>query len=461
MNAPVIPIAAARAPDAPICDLELEAALLTALLLQPEKLVLVSDYLSRDTFYSERHALTYEAIRSLTDEGKPVELVTVLAELRRVGRSTQVGGLAYLETMMASVPAIASPVEYAIRLKNLSRLRRMTHVASKAVGTASGTVEDPQAFLEATARAVAAIARDNPTPAVESNLDALKRIFREIANAPNETSPEGVRVGLHWLDEAIAGLRPGKKTTVVAYTGVGKSAFGLQAARVFAARGARVLFATPEVGRDEHIVRLISQVAKVDHDGFRKRTLTKACWDRIYGAMPVIQELLPRIEFMDAAEIDVDQIASRAERMCEQTKAGQPPLALVVVDYVQRLKASHVVERLKENQQVAHSTRQLKVLARRLGVSVLELAQGKAGEKGKKSRPIGSQDSQVIDKEADALVVLHRENGGVTAYVDKNRDGQVGVEVPLRFTGEWLLFEDPNDPREAASRQWVDRGLED
>lgn len=429
-------------------DLDAEAAVLSACMINPEAWPRIRDFLRPEHMFSERHAWILRGVSAVSGEGKTPDSVTVASWLRDRGRLGQVEH-GYVVEVLDAAPAVAPTrlLAYAEQVHKLWRVRKAIALCQRFAAEGYHDVGEAQAWLERCGEALTAVARCKPREDIESNADALRRILRErLTPVAEGKRRHGLPTGLKSLDELIAGLRPGKKTTVAALTGRGKTAFGLQAGILAAMNGVRALVVSVEVSRDDLLQRALSAIAGIDHDRLRKGQLHQDEWTRL---MPAMQRLgdLP-LDIVDAHDLHVGRLAGLVRQLVDAHHGGAAPLGLVVVDYVQRLSPAPEVMTAKKHEQVAHATKALKLLAQDHGIAVLELAQAKASETGRTSTPDSSciADSGAVAKESDAVVFLHRPNeqdrARILAVVAKQRDGEEG-ECELVFEGHFQRFRDP------------------
>lgn len=471
MNAPHLhvvtdPNADTTAGKLPPHDLEAEGAVLSAVILDELALPKLVDFLAPEHFYSEAHRRIFEVCVDLRNLGKAIDAQTVASRLRETGRLAQVGGAGYIAEVLDGSPAVANVRHHAVTVFERWRARQVVRICRSAVAEGYGGTPDVQTFAESAARALGEIARQQPGVKVESNIGTLKRLVREMQSAASRASgsqASGVPTGVRAYDEATLGLHPGQKTTLVALPRVGKTAYALQVAMHVARQGFGVIFFSTEMTREELGQRQLSHLSGVDgkriKQAMQKTTLSSVEWQRLVQGIASLQGMKYTLSIHDDTSITAEEIASRSRLQAEQSmSADGVPLGLIVVDYVQRLKASkHFEARRSVNkyEQVSHATGVLKTLARDLGVPVLELAQQKNGEvdskSGKRSKPsLGmAAESMQIERDADNVLYLYRPNDrdgrNVKAYLAKQRSGEE-VEFDLEFQAECSRFVEPAEP---------------
>ncbi len=463
----------------PPTDLPAEEAVISAVILDATALPKIVDFLRPEHFFSEANRQIYSAVIGLFAEKSPIDVVTVATWLRERQRIAQVGGVPGIASILDATPAPANVRAHAVAVHDCARRRTIQVTCQRLAISACGAVPDVQRFADDATKALARIGGDNPVRPVESNEQAFARIMAEAEGtldgpASGASAPlTGVPIGLPSLDRLLGGLRRKAKTTIAAMTGVGKTAFALQAAVHIAKQGVGVLFFSTELERAELLRRAVASESGVSAARMRERRLTPKDLASMRAAIERLNGLPLTIN--DTARVTVEEIAavtkSEAERMLMLDRV---PLGMIVVDYVQRIEPSAHTRQKERHHQVGHVSRSLKLLAQELNIIVLELAQGRAdkkqGRKGKPTADNGIADTTQIAKESDDVVFLLDEGAlsnderddrrGIEAWVPKNRAGKKNVGVSMLYHGERYLFVDPNAPgaNASTSRQYVDQG---
>lgn len=458
----------------PASDVPAEAAVLSAVILDPAAMPKVRDFLRPDHFFVDAHRKIFEACVAVFEAREPIDAQTVASWLRQRDRLAIVGGVPAIADLLDASPVVANVRAHALAVHATWRRRRVDLVCGRAVAQSRGEIDDVQAFADGVIRQLATVARDNPLRPVETSAEALARIVAETLSPPAADEPEapsdvrGFTSGIYGLDRIWWGLRPGAKTTVAAITGVGKTAIALQLAIRVAKAGGGVLVFSTELKRRELLRRALAAEACIPSEKIKRRALERLEAVALLEASKRLGAL--PLDIDETARITVEQIrattAAHAERMMVERRV---PLALVVVDYVQRLATSPSMYGRKPHEQIEHATTELKMLAQELPVAVLELAQAKGedgGTRRRKRAPLSAEDgiagSKRIAKEADEVIFLEpledddaKADQEVAIRLAKQRDGRKG-EVEVVFHRDVSTFEDLNDPMRCASRTYLD-----
>jgi replicative DNA helicase len=454
-----------HAPDA-------EASVAVASVLSAAALDSIADFLRPDHFFLDPNRRIYEACLDLRAEKTPVDPVSVVEWLRGRDRLRQIGGAGGFLEIMNSNSVIGNVRAHATAIHDAWRRRKMVHFCEKVAGEGRIGVGDVQGWLDGATRELAALTNDNPARPIESNEQTLKRLIGELFDIPDPGAAAtgsvvtGFPTGIYGLDRLLGGLHKGAKTTIAGTTGAGKTTVGCQFAFHLANGKAGVGIFSTEVKRDELLMRQLSSESRIPFRRIRDRRLSSADRFNLMEAKDRIDALPVRID--ETPRINADEIATKTKKLSEEMRLLYGvPLIAIVVDYIQRLEPPRHMLSKDKHEQIAYNTRRLKLLAQEMDIAVIELAQAKALERGKKQeKPHASNciaDSSAVAKEADNVIVLAAENEGteedprieVTTYVVKQRSGAKG-HVTLEMRGDIYTFRDPNAPTGGADRQYVD-----
>ena len=429
-------------------DIQAEKSLLGAIMISdailPEILTIIR---SRD-FYEERHAIIFEAMADLYDSHKPVDLLTLTAELKSKKKLKSIGGAAYLAELSNFVPAAAHAKAYAEIVEKASLRRRLiqagTEIANKAysddaeVGSLIGEAE--RDLFNVSDKIV-----KSDYVAMDTLLaDAFDRI-EELRN--NKGALRGLKTGFRDLDKMTAGFQKGDLVIVGARPAMGKTTFAQNLAYNIATINNRgVLFFSMEMADNEIIDRMISDVSGVSNWKIRTGNINSEEHQRLMDALGEMDNVPIYID--DTSSMTIVELRNKARRAMHDHDIG-----IVIVDYLQLITGD---DRYKGNrvQEVTEISRGLKILARELGIPVIALSQLSRTVTGRDNpRPLLSdlRDSGSIEQDADLVLFLHRpdyyhqnvddyEETNITELIiAKHRHGAVG-KVELYFHPELLRF---------------------
>lgn len=411
---------------------EAEVGVLGCCLLSPnETLDRVIDSLREpEAFYDIRHQTIFTALREMWDKRTPIDVVALGQRLKDQGRLDQVGGYAYLSSLIEAVPTAAS-LEYYLKLvfeKYGTRrmLKTATDIATRCYEHQDNFTEfvdrceaDVLAVQSATESAATVTIKDARAMA----LDVLDRVERE-----HQGHVEHIPTGFHKLDGLIR-MEPGTVTVIAARPSVGKSALGAQIARQVAERGVGVGIIALEMTAVAYARRMIASLAGRTCRG--DRTLTDRDLASIGSATSTFSKLPLWVD--ESAHMTVLGVRSRLRRM-----VNQHGVKLGVIDYLQLISGSG--RYANREAEVSDVSRKLKHAAKELGIPLIVLAQlNRDTDKGSKPRVPRLSDlreSGSIEADADIVILLHPEDNEmnedpdkllVKIIVEKQRDGATGV----------------------------------
>lgn len=463
----------------PPYDFDAEAAVLSAVTLDPSAMPKVIDFLRAEHFYPEAHRRIFEACVDLYRTKIPIDISNVHSWLLargtgRENRLAQVGGTGYLTEMLLASPVVANVRSHAVMVHDAWRRRKVILACQRIVAEGYVGPGAVQPWCEAATRTLGEIRMQNPVRPIETSEQALSRILAHAFAVPTADGPgvaavplTGYPTRIYGIDRILGGVANGKKTTIAALTGVGKTAAAIQLAVEVSKQGVGVLFFSLELKREELLRRALACEAEISAIRIRDRQLTPSEKIRLANAGERLKRLPLRID--ETARITIEEIAASSRSMAEEMLyAHGVPLGMVVVDYIQRVEPSRHLQQRDKHEQIGHATKGLKILAQEMDVAVLELAQGKESNPNRKPEKPRAQsgiaDSTQIAKESDDVIFLWAEDDpkddprqSVLGIVAKQRAGAKG-EVALMFQRDQYRFIDPNTPNLMASpsRQYVD-----
>lgn len=398
-------------------------------------------------FYAPKHEIIFVAILSLANHGEPTDVITVNAELTKMGKLAMVGGAEYIHELTAIVPTAASATFYAKIVREKAILRRLieagTRIAQRGYD-AEGEVED----LVNTAQNEIYTVADESTGADWTRLStALEIAANEIEYVQKNKGLAGVPSGFSGLDKYTNGFHPGQLVIIAARPGLGKSTLALDIAREAAINNklATVVFSL-EMSTTEIAMRLLSAETGILLQNMRKGAITDNEWSIMaerrsnIGAAPLVID--------DSPNLNIVEIRAKCRRMLKEFD-----LKLVVIDYIQLMSSGKKVE--SRQQEVSEFSRSLKLLAKELKVPVIALSQlNRKSEEGTNKKPELSQlrESGSLEQDADVVILIHRDlTGGEAArpgeadlILAKQRNGPIGNSTVL-FQGQYSRFVNPKE----------------
>lgn len=429
-------------------DTVAEKSLLGAIMISENAITEALGTVRPNDFYEKRHQTIYSAMLNLYDQHKPIDLLTLTAELRSLKKLKEIGGAPYLTELSNFVPAAAHAKAYAEIIEKASTRRRLieagTKIANKAyeedanVGELVGEAE--KQLFEVSDKVV----KSDYTPMAELLADAFDRL-EELHK--NKGSLRGLKTGFRDLDKKTAGFQQGDLIIIGARPAMGKTTLAQNLAYNIASINKRgVLFFSMEMAANEIVDRMISDVSGVDNWKMRTGNTTDEEFQRIGDALAEMDEIPIYID--DTSSMTIMELRNKARRAAHDHDIG-----IIILDYLTLLQGSDRY-RGQRVQEVTEISRGLKVLARELKIPVVALAQLSRNVTGREDpRPVLSdlRESGSIEQDADLVMFLHRpdyyrqndenyEETHITELlIQKHRHGAIG-KIELYFHPELLRF---------------------
>ena len=431
---------------------ELEEAVLGALMLEADKVTEVQEYLTELSFYREEHRLIYRAINELSAAQQPIDLFTVTNQLKSKRELTKVGGATYLAQLTQKVGTAAN-IEFHSRIitqKHIQRelIRTSTEIQRRSYDSATD-VNELIGFAESE---VLKITEGYVKRSVQNANDILRRTILQIEKASkNDSRYSGVCTGFTELDNITLGWQPSDLIIVAARPSMGKTAFVLTMARNMAIDyEAPVAFFSLEMSSTQLMTRLIVGETGLSGNLIRSGKLSPTEWKTLetktkpLGMAPLFID--------DTPALSIFEFRSKVRRL--HSNNG---IKIIIIDYLQLMTASGQGDKGNREQEVAFISRTLKGIAKELDVPIIALSQlNRATEsRGGSKRPQLSdlRESGAIEQDADIVAFIHRpEYYGFTAapgeepveglaevIIAKHRNGAV-TDVRLRFLKDQAKF---------------------
>ena len=455
-------------------DLDAEAAVLSAVMVDPGALDRVNEFLRAEHFYSESHRRIFESCADLAATGRPVDVVQVATWLRDHDRLAQVGGMAYLTEVLNSAPAVANVAAYGRTIHEKWRIRQLILACQRVTAQGYAGYGEAKSFIDSAEQAVYEIARTSESSSVHPLRDVMRETFKKIekANARGRRIT-GVPTGFDRYDRLTSGLHDGELTIVAARPGMGKTSLVLNMAanvgspqQLESARdpnerweepGYGVVVFSLEMPREQIVNRMLCSEAKVDVSRVRTGMLTPSDWSKLTQAAAHLGSL--NIWVDDTPAISILEVRSKVRRL--QSEFDQVDLAtgekkqrvgLVVVDYLQLMRGREGAQ--SREQEISEISRGLKQLAKELSLPVIALSQlnravETRGEKSKRPQLSDLRESGAIEQDADNICFIYRddyynkdsaERAVAELIVAKQRNGPTDT-ARVRFDAQYTRFD--------------------
>ncbi|MFD2638456.1 replicative DNA helicase [Piscibacillus salipiscarius] len=428
-------------------NIEAEQSVLGAIFLEPSAIVQASEILEYDDFYRVSHQRIFEVMVRLTDKGEPIDLVTVMNELREQELLEEVGGVTYLTELAESVPTAANLEYYAKIVDEKSVLRQIISTATGIVTKSFEEKDDLSELIDYAEKSILDVSQQKASGKFRNIKDVLINVYDNIEQLHHQSEEvTGVPTGFKDLDHITSGFQSNDLIIIAARPSVGKTAFALNIAQNVAIHAQEncAIFSL-EMGAEQLVMRMLCAEGNIDAQRLRTGSLQEEDWGKLTMAMGSLSDAGIYID--DTPGVKVSEIRSKCRRLKQESGLG-----MVLIDYLQLIQGSGS-SRENRQQEVSEISRQLKALARELEVPVIALSQLSRGvEQRQDKRPIMSdiRESGSIEQDADIIGFLYRDDyynddtekeNIIEIIIAKQRNGPIGT-VELAFVKEYNKFVD-------------------
>ena len=448
-------------------NLEAEQTLLGCILIDSEIQLDVVTALKPTDFYVEVHRLIFEAMNDIILSNRPIDQITLVDTLEKRGNISRIGGIGYITGLIRGVPSSSNYKYYLDIVKRDGLLRKLIKAGTDIL-TDAATSEDGAKSLQLAEENIFKISDENDAHSLENLslsyggvLETLEKI------AEDKDYLKGLMTGYTKLDNLLNGFKPGNLIILAARPAVGKTTLAMNIVTNIAMRhNTTCAVFSLEMSKEELAQRMLFSMASTSLDRGIKGKLEVDDWDKLNKAQQKLNDL--KIFVDDTAMTTVPQMLSK----CRRIKARHG-LGLIVVDHIQLVRSAKNYD--SRHTEVSDISRDLKMLAKEMGVPVLVLSQLRrevTGRKGGVPMLSDLKESGSIEQDADAVLLIHRPDQYATEKeitsgqvkknvaeirVEKNRSGATGI-CQLLFKGECTKFINPpadyhNDDTAPAERK--------
>ena len=438
--------------------LEVERAVLGALMNDRDAYAVVCEILSPESFYEQRNQLVYSAIRDLSLAEKPVDVLTVTDELEHQGCLDKVGGAIYIADLSNKVASSAN-IEYHARIIAHKFLaRQLISFASDIETKAFDGSMDIDDLMQEAEGSLFELSRRNMKkdytqidPVISNAVEVIQKA------AANKDGLTGVPTGYHKLDNITSGWQASDLVIIAGRPAMGKTSFALSMAKNIAADyKVPMAFFSLEMSNVQLVNRLISNCCEIQGSKILNGQLKPDEWERLDKRL---NNLIGSPLYVDDTPgLSVFELRTKARRLVRDHG-----VKIIMIDYLQLMNANGM--RFSSRQEeVSTISRSLKQIAKELDIPILALSQlnrgveSREGLEGKRPQLSDLRESGAIEQDADMVLFVHRpeyyhiyqdENGRdlhgmAQIIIAKHRKGATG-DVLLNFRGEFTRFENPED----------------
>ena len=429
--------------------LDLEEAVLGALMLEKNALTAVIDILHPESFYKDAHQKIYAAIVNLFDKSEPVDILTVTQELRKEGELEIAGGAFYITKLTSRVNSAAN-IEFHSRIITECAIKRdLIRISGEVEKEAFEDQTDVFQLLDKAEHELYDVSNRNIKKAVGEMRSLMKEALDQLeAKKDLKDGLTGVPTGFSALDRVTSGWQKSDLVIIAARPGMGKTAFALTALRNASVEFEKpVAFFSLEMSSVQLVNRLIASEAELDSDKIRKGNLAQHEWAQLHHKIGKLTEA--KIFIDDTPGLSVREFRTKARRLKQQHD-----IQVIIVDYLQLMTGDQGKGGNRE-QEIAFISRSLKGVAKELDIPVIALSQlsRSVETRGGDKKPMLSdlRESGSIEQDADIVMFLYRPDYyGITEISDAD-----GAPMPAAGVGEVIIAKHRNGTLENVQLKFI------
>ena len=429
-------------------NVEAERAVIGAMMLNADAIMVCSELLTSDEFYQQQYGIIFDALVEMYKDGVGADLVTLQNKLREKEVTPELYSVEYLGELLASVPTSANVKFYAEIVHEKAVLRRLIRVSEQVTKDCYMDSQPLEDILEDTEKSVFDVIQQRGGSEFEPIRDVVLRTLDSIEKAAKQKGNiTGLETGFRDLDAKTAGLQKSDLILIAARPAMGKTAFVLNIAEYVALHSnSTIALFSLEMSKEQLVKRMLAMNSMVDSQKIRTGDLEDDDWDKLVGSVRKIGN--SNLVIDDTSGITASELRSK----CRKLKIEQG-LDLVIIDYLQLMTGAGKRKSDSRQQEISDISRSLKVMARELNVPVIALSQlSRAVESRPDKRPMLSdlRESGAIEQDADVVMFLYRDDyynkdtelkGIAEIIIAKQRNGPIGT-VKMAWIPEQTRFAD-------------------
>ncbi len=428
-------------------SLDAEMALLGSIMLRPEVINEVMDFINQQSFYSEKHRIIFKNMMELFSKSNPIDLLSLSSLLRDKGTLDQIGGASYLTELVNMVPSAANVKHYAEIVQKKSIMRNLINCSEEITSLGYDEAGDLAEILDSAEKRLFEVTNFSSAHRFIQLNETLAEAWDRIDRLhKSKDAMRGVPTGFKELDDKLSGFQRSDLIILAARPSMGKTSLALDMARQSAINhGTPVGIFSLEMSSQQLVDRMLAAESRVD--SWKLRTGKQIVENDFDAMRSAIDRLSTAPIFID------DQPANNILKMRSVARRlkSEKGLGMIVVDYLQLMQPTQSKNNDNVVQQVTEISRSLKQLARELEVPVLALSQLSRAVEQRGGRPRLSdlRDSGSIEQDADVVMFIHREDkilkeestkpNIAEIMIEKHRNGATG-SVELYFDANKTTF---------------------
>ena len=438
-------------------QLDFEAAVLGAMLIDQEAYERVNNLLTPEVFYDHRNQVVFKAIQSLQMNQRPVDIITVPQYLESQGELEEAGGVVYIAQLAQNVITSAH-IEYQAQIIHQKfQARRLITFASKVLGDAFDPTVDVADLMQSTEADLFAIAQQTQRTSYTQINPVVEEAYNKIKeNMGRADGLSGLPTGFEKLDKITNGWQASDLVIIAARPAMGKTAFILSMMKRMAVdMKVPVAMFSLEMSNVQLVNRLISNVCEIPGEKLKSGQLTPVELTQLDARINLLNDVPVYVD--DTPQLSVFELRTKARRLVREHG-----VKMILIDYLQLMNASGMQFGSRQ-EEVSTISRNLKALAKELNIPIIALSQlnrgveSREGNEGKRPQLSDLRESGAIEQDADMVCFIHRPEyykifeiegvdmtGKAEFIIAKHRNGPTDI-IRLRFRHKFAKFEDFED----------------
>lgn len=439
-------------------NLEMEAAVIGAIMIEQDAYSQVCELLTPDSFYDHRHQVIYEAVQSLNVQQKPIDMLTVTDQLESMDKLEDAGGPIYITQLASNVTSSAHITYHAKIVKQKYMARQLITFASKVLAGAFDQTMDVGELMQSVEADLFSISQTNMKGTAQQINPAIDEAIKMLKDAAAmDGGLSGLTSGFPSLDKMTNGWQNSDLIIIAARPAMGKTALVLSMMKKMACdHKIPVALFSLEMATVQLVRRLLGNVCEISGEKLRNGQLAPHEWAQFDARVNQLFDAPVYVD--DTSGLSIFELRTKARRLVREHG-----VKMIMIDYLQLMTASGMNYGSRQ-EEVSMISRNLKGLAKELNIPIIALSQlnrgveGREGLEGKRPQLSDLRESGAIEQDADIVCFIHRPEyyhivqdehgrdlrGKAQIIIAKHRNGAVG-DVLLTFRGEFARFEDPAD----------------
>ena len=426
-------------------NVEAEEAVLGALMIDPEGIFRVLNFLRAEDFYLQKHRWVYEAIIKIHERRDPIDFLTLTTELEQQGHLEAVGGGVFISQLISAVPSAINIESYGRLVEQTAVRRRLLDAASDIARLSYNESMALDLVVDQAEKALFGVSQKRTTRDLQPIQEIVPRYYDYIENLyEHQGDLMGVPTGFQDLNRLLGGFQKSDLLLLASRPGVGKTSLMITFALRAAEKGKVVALFSLEMSAEQLVQRMVAQISNIDAQRLRLGQLHDNEWPAFAEAIGHLSELPIYID--DTPSITVMQLRTKCRRL-----TSERGLDMIFLDYLQLMDSDFRSD--NRVQEVSYISRSLKGLARELNIPLMTASQlSRAVEQRQDKHPILSdlRESGSLEQDADIVMFIYRDElyndntetpNVADIIVAKHRSGPTGT-VQLFFNKRLTKFAD-------------------